>query len=136
MSDGELRELLDFGVPAAREAGEITLGYFRRKFETRLKGKDNFVTQADIEAEEFLRRRIAEKFPDDAIIGEDPRNIDWKATARRGALISRNRQVEKGQQLAVLLDAGRLMAETIGAYSRLEHAKSQRKKKSLICSEG
>jgi uncharacterized protein (DUF58 family) len=56
------------------------------------------------------------------IAGEDPRNIDWKATARRGAPISRNKQVEKGQQLAVLLDAGRLMAETIGAYSKLEHA--------------
>ncbi|HEY7217969.1 MAG TPA: DUF58 domain-containing protein [Candidatus Binatia bacterium] len=56
------------------------------------------------------------------ISGEDPRNVDWKATARRGLLISRNRQVEKGQQLAVLLDAGRLMAETIGERSRLEHA--------------
>jgi len=56
------------------------------------------------------------------ISGEDPRNIDWKATARRGAPISRNKQVEKGQQLAVLLDAGRLMAETVGAYSKLEHA--------------
>lgn len=54
--------------------------------------------------------------------GEDPRNIDWKATARRGAPISRNKQVEKGQQLAVLLDAGRLMAETVGKYSKLEHA--------------
>jgi uncharacterized protein (DUF58 family) len=56
------------------------------------------------------------------IPGEDPRTIDWKATARRGALISRNKQVEKGQQLAVLLDAGRLMAENIGKYSKLEHA--------------
>ena len=56
------------------------------------------------------------------IFGEDPRNIDWKATARRGALVSRNKQVEKGQQLAVLLDAGRLMAETIGEHSKLEHA--------------
>ena len=56
------------------------------------------------------------------ITGEDPRNIDWKATARRGAPISRNKQVERGQQLAVLLDAGRLMAETIGKYSKLEHA--------------
>jgi uncharacterized protein (DUF58 family) len=56
------------------------------------------------------------------IAGEDPRNIDWKATARRGAPISRNKQVEKGQQLAVLLDAGRLMAETVGTYSKLEHA--------------
>jgi uncharacterized protein (DUF58 family) len=56
------------------------------------------------------------------ISGEDPRNIDWKATAKRGALVSRNKQVEKGQQLAVLLDAGRLMAGTVGAYSKLEHA--------------
>jgi len=55
------------------------------------------------------------------ISGEDPRSVDWKATARRGSLISRNKQVEKGQQLAVLLDAGRLMAETIGERSRLEH---------------
>jgi uncharacterized protein (DUF58 family) len=56
------------------------------------------------------------------IPGEDPRNIDWKATARRATPISRNKQVERGQQLAILLDAGRLMAETIGAYSKLEHA--------------
>jgi uncharacterized protein (DUF58 family) len=56
------------------------------------------------------------------IPGEDPRNIDWKATARRALPISRNKQVEKGQQLAVLLDAGRLMAETIGEYSKIEHA--------------
>jgi histidinol-phosphatase len=67
----DLRELLDFGVEAAREAGEITLRYFRKKFETRLKGKDNFVTQADLEAEEFLRRRIKERYPDDAIVGEE-----------------------------------------------------------------
>jgi uncharacterized protein (DUF58 family) len=56
------------------------------------------------------------------ITGEDLRNVDWKATARRGALTSRNKQVEKGQQLAVLLDAGRLMAESVGKYSKLEHA--------------
>lgn len=69
MSD--LQELLDFGVGAAREAGEITLKYFKRKFETRLKGKDNFVTQADVEAEEFLRREILKRFPGDAIVGEE-----------------------------------------------------------------
>ena len=71
MSESGLRELLDFGVAAAREAGEITLRYFRKDFETRLKGKDNFVTQADLEAEEFLRRRISESFPHDAIVGEE-----------------------------------------------------------------
>jgi histidinol phosphatase-like enzyme (inositol monophosphatase family) len=71
MSDGSLPELLDFGVGLAREAGEITLSYFRKSFETRLKGKDNFVTQADLETEEFIRRRIEEKFPGDAVIGEE-----------------------------------------------------------------
>jgi histidinol phosphatase-like enzyme (inositol monophosphatase family) len=71
MSERELKELLDFGVEAARGAGEITLRYFRKTFETRLKGKDNFVTQADFEAEEFLRRRIEASFPEDSIIGEE-----------------------------------------------------------------
>ncbi|MCA1619354.1 MAG: inositol monophosphatase family protein [Acidobacteria bacterium] len=71
MSESELKELLDFGVSAAREAGEITLRYFKKEFRTRLKGKDNFVTQADLEAEEFLRRRIAGRYPEDAIVGEE-----------------------------------------------------------------
>ncbi|HEX8282990.1 MAG TPA: inositol monophosphatase family protein [Pyrinomonadaceae bacterium] len=71
MSESELKELLDFGVSAAREAGEITLRYFKKEFRTRLKGKDNFVTQADLEAEAFLRRRIAERYPEDAIVGEE-----------------------------------------------------------------
>ncbi|HEX8558910.1 MAG TPA: inositol monophosphatase family protein [Pyrinomonadaceae bacterium] len=71
MSQGGLKELLDFGVEAAREAGEITLRYFRREVETRLKGKDNFVTRADLEAEEHLRRRIAERYPEDGVLGEE-----------------------------------------------------------------
>ena len=71
MNSGELKEVLDFAVEAAREAGEVTLRYFRKSFETRLKGKDNFVTQADVEAEELLRRRINARFPEDSIIGEE-----------------------------------------------------------------
>ncbi len=62
MSERELKELLDFGVSAAREAGEITLRYFQSEFETRLKGKDNFVTQADLEAEEYLRAQNLRAF--------------------------------------------------------------------------
>ena len=56
------------------------------------------------------------------IPGEDPRSIDWKATARRGAPIAKNRQVERGQQIAILLDSGRLMAGMVGNYTKLEHA--------------
>ena len=56
MSESELRELLDFGVGLARGAGEITLRYFRKKFDTRRKANKTFVTEADLEAEAFLRR--------------------------------------------------------------------------------
>ncbi len=56
------------------------------------------------------------------IPGEDPRSIDWKATARRGAPIAKNKQIERGQQIAILLDSGRLMAGTVGKYAKLEHA--------------
>ncbi len=45
--------------------------------------------------------------------GEDLRSVDWKASARRGTLIARNMQVERNQQIAVLIDVGRLMGETI-----------------------
>ncbi len=71
MSEDELQGLLDFGVGLAREAGEITLRYFRREFETKVKANQTFVTQADLEAESFLRREIAGKFPADAILGEE-----------------------------------------------------------------
>jgi len=54
--------------------------------------------------------------------GEDPRAIDWKISARRGHLVSRNLQVERGQQLAVMIDAGRFMTEKIGEHARFEHA--------------
>jgi len=70
-NEDELRRLLDFSVRVAREAGEITRRYFRKEFETRLKGKNNFVTQADLEAEKFLRAEINSAFPSDAVIGEE-----------------------------------------------------------------
>lgn len=71
METKELEELLDFTAGLAREAGEITLRYFRREYETRLKGKDNFVTAADMETEAFVRGRLNERFPGDAIVGEE-----------------------------------------------------------------
>jgi uncharacterized protein (DUF58 family) len=54
--------------------------------------------------------------------GEDLRNVDWKVSARRGFLVSRNLQTERGQQISVMIDGGRRMAEQIGEYSRFEHS--------------
>lgn len=67
----ELNELLEFAVELARDAGEITLQYFRKKPETSKKSDGSYVTVADREAESYLRKRIAERFPDDGILGEE-----------------------------------------------------------------
>ena len=67
----ELHDLLQFAVEGARGAGEITLKYFRRQPETHKKTDGSFVTIADREAEAYLRKQILERFPKDAVLGEE-----------------------------------------------------------------
>jgi histidinol phosphatase-like enzyme (inositol monophosphatase family) len=67
----EPQQQLEFAVELARGAGEITLKYFRRKPETATKSDGSYVTIADREAEAYIRRQIAERFPDDGILGEE-----------------------------------------------------------------
>jgi histidinol phosphatase-like enzyme (inositol monophosphatase family) len=67
----ELNELLEFAVTLARGAGDITLNYFRKQPETTTKADGSYVTVADREAEAYLRRQIAERFPDDGVLGEE-----------------------------------------------------------------
>ncbi|HEY4313368.1 MAG TPA: histidinol-phosphatase [Pirellulales bacterium] len=56
----------------AREAGDITLRYFGQdNFQVEWKPDASPVTVADREAEKHLRLRIAEAFPQDAILGEE-----------------------------------------------------------------
>jgi histidinol-phosphatase len=64
-------ELLDFAVELARGAGDITLKYFRKRPETTTKSDGSYVTIADREAEGYIRRHIAERYPDDGIVGEE-----------------------------------------------------------------
>ena len=71
MDPSELKQTLDFAVEIAREAGAITLQYFKGSFATERKSDNSFVTTADREAERFLRRQIEQTFPDDAILGEE-----------------------------------------------------------------
>jgi histidinol-phosphatase len=66
-----LDALLEFAVEIARSAGERTLPYFRNQTQIERKADGSFVTAADLETEEYLRGRIAERFPDDAIVGEE-----------------------------------------------------------------
>jgi histidinol phosphatase-like enzyme (inositol monophosphatase family) len=70
-SKSELNELLEFSIALARGAGDITLNYFRKQPETTTKSDGSYVTIADREAESYLRRQIAERFPDDGVLGEE-----------------------------------------------------------------
>lgn len=49
--------------------------------------------------------RLRDYMPDDPL-----QHIDWKATARRGSLITREYDVEQSQDIMIVLDMGRTMA--------------------------
>jgi uncharacterized protein (DUF58 family) len=86
----------------ARRDRLSTLGLRR----TRRLGTDN----------EFERLR-------DYIEGDDPRHLDWRATARRRKLTCRAYQHNQSQRIIFLIDCGRLMAGDTGdGLSPLDHA--------------
>jgi uncharacterized protein (DUF58 family) len=60
----------------------------------------------------------------DYVPGDDPRHIDWKATARRGHTITREFTIEQSQTVYVLVDAGRSMTQFAGDFPRFEYALS------------
>jgi uncharacterized protein (DUF58 family) len=64
-----------------------------------------------------LFSRLREYEPDD-----DPRSISWTATARRARPIAVEYETERQQRLLILLDAGRMMASTLGTLTKLDHA--------------
>lgn len=71
-SRSQLEPRLALAVKAAREAGHITLEYFRRDdLHVESKDDDTPVTEADRRAEEHLRHRLHDAFPDDGIFGEE-----------------------------------------------------------------
>ncbi|MCK9997001.1 MAG: inositol monophosphatase [Candidatus Krumholzibacteria bacterium] len=55
----------------AREAGDIASSHYRRTGELRFKEGRQAVTEADLEIEKMLRRRIGAEFPADGIVGEE-----------------------------------------------------------------
>ncbi len=54
--------------------------------------------------------------------GDMLRQVDWKATARRRELISREYQEERDQQVLFLIDSGRRMRTRDGSLSHFDHA--------------
>ncbi|HEY5155170.1 MAG TPA: inositol monophosphatase family protein [Acidimicrobiales bacterium] len=70
-------ELLETAVDLLREAGELTLRWFRStSMEIERKQDGTPVTQADKAAERFIREEIQRRYPDDAIVGEEEDDLE------------------------------------------------------------
>ena len=54
--------------------------------------------------------------------GDAFRDIDWKATARRGRMMVAQHEVERSQQVIVAIDCGRLMGARLGDRRKLDYA--------------
>ncbi|MFO0908483.1 MAG: DUF58 domain-containing protein [Isosphaeraceae bacterium] len=97
----DIRQIARYTVLARRDRLS-TLGVRR----SRKLGTDN----------EFERLR-------DYIEGDEPRHMDWRATARRRRLTVRAHQANQSQRIIFLIDAGRMMAGDSGqGLSPLDHA--------------
>jgi len=56
------------------------------------------------------------------VLGDDHRGIDWKASARHRALLTRQFRAERNHQIVVAVDTGHLMCEPIQGVPKLDHA--------------
>ncbi|WP_417848561.1 histidinol-phosphatase [Thalassoglobus sp.] len=72
IQERSIQERLNFGLDVSAQAEAIVMKYFLNdNLKVMLKGDQSPVTVADRGAEEFLRGKIAQEFPDDAIMGEE-----------------------------------------------------------------
>jgi len=60
---------------------------------------------------------LRDYFPDDEF-----RSVDWKASARRSRLVTRQYQQERSQNIMIAFDCGRIMGPVIDGLTRLDHS--------------
>ena len=59
----------------------------------------------------------------DYVQGDDPRTIDWKASAKRRKFVVRNYEAERSQNIVLAIDAGRHMRERLSPLrERIDYA--------------
>jgi len=58
-------------VAAASEAGRLLMRRFRTAVSVKMKGKTDIVTEADVEAQDLVVRRLRRSFPDHGILAEE-----------------------------------------------------------------
>ncbi len=90
----------------------------------RLLALQNRLSEAGVRALKLRGEGTAFAGLRDYVPGDDPRLLDWKATARHGKLISREQTIERSQTVISLIDCGRAMTQLAGHYARFEHVLS------------
>ncbi len=73
MPEPDIAARFDFALALVREAGEHARSFLdnRAALEIKSKGLQDMVSQADLETELLIKRRLEERFPDDAFLGEE-----------------------------------------------------------------
>jgi len=56
------------------------------------------------------------------VLGDDFRDLAWKASARHGKLITREYRLDRSQDVLVAIDCGHRMAARVAHLTRLDHA--------------
>lgn len=56
------------------------------------------------------------------VVDDDYRHIDWKATARKSSLVTRQYQEERSQNIILALDCGRIMGPVVEGLTKLDYA--------------
>ncbi|MFD1426168.1 DUF58 domain-containing protein [Kroppenstedtia sanguinis] len=97
--------------PRLQEVRRVRGGVYKKQLST----KGPYARQGPGRGSDFSH--IREYVPDD-----EPRQINWMATARRGKLATNVYQPEQGQHVAVLIDCGRVMGVKDGELTRLDRA--------------
>jgi histidinol phosphatase-like enzyme (inositol monophosphatase family) len=67
----DLTTFLDFAVETAWQAGRLTLAHYQTGVAIERKADQSVVTIADRAAEQLIRQKIAARFPDHAVVGEE-----------------------------------------------------------------
>lgn len=70
MPEPSTKEILDFAVALSTEAGRLIMPLWK-KVAVDHKADGSEVTEADRGAEQLLRKRIAQRYPDHAVLGEE-----------------------------------------------------------------
>ena len=96
----DMQQLREYALLA--RTNRLSLMGVRR---TRRIGQDN----------EFERLR-------DYTLDDNYKHIDWRSTARRGKLTVKDFQANQSQRVIFLIDCGRMMTNTAGGLSLLDHA--------------